>query len=296
MTYSIIGRDPDTGEIGAAVQSKFPGVGSIVLHGRVEAGCLTTQAFSDPMHGETGLALLERGATARQALDELLDGDEGRGRRQIAMLAHDGAPAAFTGDEVRGWRGWSGDAAGAHCVATGNTLAGEGVLAAMVETFETAQDEFAMRLIRALRAGRDAGGELRGLQSAAVLTFKPGGGYGGRSGRHVDIPVYDHDRPIEELARCYRLHRLSYFPSDPEDLMPIDAATALRLKAILRAHGFDGVRDGPAWEESAIAAMARFMGEQNYDNRIRDDALIDREVLEDILEKHPAGAGTGYSR
>jgi uncharacterized Ntn-hydrolase superfamily protein len=289
MTYSILGRDPATGEIGVAVQSKFPGVGSIVPHGRAGAGCIATQAFSNPGHGPLALDLLERGATAQEALQILLRGDADQAQRQIGILPTAGPPACHSGAEVLSWSGWSGVACGPDCAALGNTLAGESVVARMVDAFESTRGELAMRLIDALRGGRDAGGELRGQQAARVLVVKAGGGYGGRDGRHVDVSVYDHPEPIEELARCYALHRLSYFPSDPAQLVPIDAAIALELKAVLARAGFPGLAPTPEWDAAAIRAMQRFMGVENYDNRIRDDALIDLEVLQDIRRKHPPG-------
>ncbi len=286
MTYSIIGRDPDSGEIGAAVQSKFPGVGSIALHGRAGVGCVTTQAFANPLHGENGLALLALRASPEEALPVLLRADPERGQRQVALMDFEAAPAAFTGDEVLGWEGSAGSRHADHCVASGNALASDAVLDAMVEAFGATAGELTARLIAALRAGRDAGGELRGQQSAAVLVVKSDGGYGGAGGRHVDISVYDHAQPIEELARCFELHRLSYFPSDPADLVPVDAGIARELKAILAAKGYTGLGEGGGWGEAEIAALKRFMGMENYDNRLRDDALIDAEVLADIRRKH----------
>lgn len=287
MTYSIIGRDPGTGEIGAAVQSKFPGVGSIVLHGAADAGCLTTQAFSNPDHGAAGLELLRRGATAAETLAILLRNDDSTAQRQIAVLGLDGPPAAHTGHAVKGWPGWAGYATAPTSVAHGNGLRNERVAAEMADAFETSSGEIASRLIGALHAGEAAGGELRGLQSAGVLVVKPGGGYGGRTGRHVDISVYDHVEPIRELERCYGLHRLSYFPSDPADLMEIDGETARLLKRIFRLTEIADLPDTAGWDDGAIAAMKLFMGIENYDNRIRDDALIDREILQDIRLRYP---------
>jgi uncharacterized Ntn-hydrolase superfamily protein len=292
VTYSIIGRDAARGEIGAAVQSKFPGAGSIVLHGAAGAGCLTTQAFANPRHGADGLALLQQGLDAPAVLAALLGNDPAAGERQVAVLGPEGPPALHTGDEVRGWDGFAGGAMGRDCVACGNTLAGEQVPRVMVDTFAAAPGELAERLIAALAAGRDAGGELRGQQSAAVLVVKPGGGYGGWSGRHVDISVYDHPAPIDELARCYRLHRLSYFPSDPTLLVPVDAALARELKAIMGRAGFRDLPDTPDWGEAEIALLKRFMGTENYDNRLRDDALMDTEVLADLRRRYPARGRT----
>lgn len=292
MTYSIIGRDRDTGEIGAAVQSKFPGVGSIVLHGQAGVGGVTTQAFANPSHGERALELMALGASAEEALAILLRSDDAIGQRQLAILATSGSPAAYTGDEVRSWDGWSGDAKGTDCVASGNTLHGPMVVEAMAQAFEQTQGEIAARLIAALGGGRDAGGELRGQQSAAVLVVKPGGGYGGRTGRHVDISVYDHPQPIEELARCYRMHRLAYFRSDPAKLVAVDDAIARELKSIMRVARFRDLGETPNWGPTEIAAFGRFMGVENYDNRIRDDALVDLEVLGDLRQRYRGGSSS----
>lgn len=288
MTFSILGIDPDSGEMGIGVQSKFPGVGGIVAHARAGAGVVATQAFADPGHGARGLELLARGASAAETLAILLRGDASRDRRQIAVLDRAGAHAAHTGDAVLGWDGWSGAAGGRLCVAHGNGLAGPEVAARMATAFGAGAGDVALRLIAALEAGQAAGGELRGQQSAAVLVVKEGGGYGGSGGRHVDISVYDHPAPIAELRRCYGLHRLSYFPSDPDEVIEIGPDLARELKAILIRRGFlDGDPGGP-WDAAAIAAMERLMGTDNYDNRIRDDARIDTEVLADIRARHPA--------
>lgn len=286
MTYSILGHDPDTGEVGIAVQSKFPGVGSIIAHGRAGVGVVATQAFANPDHGPDALDLMALGASPDQTLEILLSGDGNRDERQIALMAADGTVASHTGAAVLGWAGHAGAARGRFCVAHGNSLSGEAVPRAMADAFDASGGEIAARLIGALDAGQAAGGELRGQQSAAVLVVKKGGGYGGRSGRHVDINVYDHATPIDELRRCYALHRLSYFPSDPKNLVEIDDALRDELRAVLRRGGYlEGDRSG-SWDETDIAAMARFMGTENYDNRIRDDALIDLEVLADIRAKH----------
>jgi uncharacterized Ntn-hydrolase superfamily protein len=286
MTYSIIGRDLEAGEIGAAVQSKFPGVGTIVLHGQAGAGCIATQAFANPRHGEVGLQLLKFGASPEEVMAILLRGDDNVDQRQLSILGPSGLPTAFTGTDVQGWDGWSGAAKGTHCVASGNTLRSEKVVVDMVRGFEATFGDMANRLVAALRAGRDAGGELRGQQSAALLVVKPGGGYGGWSGRHVDISVYDHPEPIEELQRCYQLHRLSYFPSDPGNLVEVNAPVARELKEIMGAAGFRNFPDTPQWDSEEISALQRFMGVENYDNRLRSDALIDREVLEDLRSRY----------
>lgn len=292
MTYSILGLDSDRDELGLAVQSKFPGVGSIIAHGRAGVGVIATQAFANPDHGEQGLDLLALGAAPADVIAILTRRDDNQAHRQIAVLDAEGRQADFTGAEVLDWDGWAGARRGAACLAHGNSLTGEAVVDAMVETFGSTEGDLATRLIAALGAGQAAGGELRGQQSAALLVVKPGGGYGGRSGRHVDISIYDHPQPIAELARCYGLHRLSYFPSEPDKLVPIDTDIARELKALLARQGYLKKAKGKptgTWDQAAIAALQRFMGVENYDNRIRADALIDLEVLADIRARYGKG-------
>ena len=221
------------------------------------------------------------GVSPEATLQILLDDDGNRGERQLAILTPKGS-ARFTGEEVRGWAGFAGAQDGNACLAHGNGLAGPQVLQAMVDGFAKTEGDFATRLIAALSSGEAAGGELRGVQSAGLQVFQEGAGYGGKQAKLVDISIYDHADPIGELSRCYGLHRLSYFPSEEEDLVPIDAETAAYLTKILVDEGYLEGAQGPDWDADKITAFARFMGTENYDNRIRDDALIDREVLADI--------------
>ncbi len=188
MTYSIIGRDLDKGEIGCAVQSKFPGVGSLVLHGRGGVGAVTTQGFADPRAAAKMLDLMEHGASADEAAAIAVRDLDGVAERQFGVLAMHGAGVGHTGAAMDDWNGFSGCMSGDGCIACGNALVGENVVAAMIRTFEAMADSpLADRLIAALRAGRDAGGELRGEQAAGLLVLKEEGGYGGLSrphGRH----------------------------------------------------------------------------------------------------------------
>ena len=127
MTFSILGRDSSNGDLGVAVQSKFPGVGSLVPYGQAEVGVVATQAFGNPRHGPLGLTLLECGASPQQAIDVLTAGDIDRHRRQFALLDGDGASAAYTGAAVADWDGWAGSTAGQHCISLGNGLASSAV-------------------------------------------------------------------------------------------------------------------------------------------------------------------------
>src|SRR3712207_3051247 len=150
MTYSILGFDRRNGDLGVAVQSKFPGVRSLVPYGEADVGVVATQAFGNPRHGTVGLRLLSCGATPQQAVDVLLRTDERRAVRQFALLDRSGEAAAHTGAELHRWDGWSGSAAGDGCVALGNGLASERVVTGMVATFEGHPGSLAERLMAAL--------------------------------------------------------------------------------------------------------------------------------------------------
>ena len=282
MTYSIIGRDRGREEIGCAVQSKFPGVSSLVLHGRGGVGAVTTQGFADPRAAATMLDLMERGAKADEAVTIAVRDLDGVSERQFAVMAMHGEGIAHTGAAMDEWNGFSGSKSGKECIVSGNALVGENVLTAMIKAFEvTGERPLADRLIAALRAGRDAGGELRGQQAAGLLVLKEEGGYGGLSDRMFDINIYDHEEPIEELARCAKLHRLSYFDSDPQEMVSIEGKTATFLKELLRARDYNA-SSGEEWREADTDVLARFLGEENYDNRIHYDGRIDGEVLNDL--------------
>ncbi len=283
MTFSIVAFDPANGDLGVAVQSKFPNVGASIPFARAGVGAVATQSYCNTSYGPRGLALLENGASPRQAVEILTGGDEQRDYRQVGVIDARGRAASFTGTHCFDW---AGDLQGAHCAAQGNTLAGPRVVESMVRAFEETPGALALRLMAALRAGQASGGDRRGQQSAALKVVRAGGGYGGFDDRYVDISVYDHPTPIAELERLYALHRLTYFRSDPERLIKIDAAIANELQQIMHARGFYKGAVTGICDEATLKALRDFMGWENYDERIRDDDLIDLEVLADMRHKH----------
>lgn len=197
-TFSIVGYDPDTGDLGVAVQSKFFAVGAVVPWARAGVGAIASQAYGNTSFGPRGLDLLEAGRPVHDVLRELLADDPDRERRQVGIVDARGQAAAFTGSECMEW---AGHEIGPDYTAQGNILVGEETVRAMAEAFESTGGLLADRLIAALRAGQAAGGDSRGVQSAAILIVREGGGYGGYNDRYCDLRVDDHDRPIEELAR-----------------------------------------------------------------------------------------------
>lgn len=196
-TFSIIGRDPATGELGMAVQSKTIAVGSRTRGGKGGVAIFAHQAASDPMYSTVGIELLEIGMTPQQALDMMLRSDEGRNSRQIAILDIQGRTASWDGP---GNSEWKGHKCGVNYCAQGNTLVGPETVAAMAQSFESSTGPLAERLLDALEAGEAHGGDKRGMESAALWILKPLSiqGFGDRE---LDLRVDESRNPFVELRR-----------------------------------------------------------------------------------------------
>ena len=210
-TFSIIARDPATGELGMAVQSKAFGAGNRA--GTIKGGVAVVahQASANPMYGTVGLELLAAGMTPKDALDFMLRADEGRDRRQVAILDMQGRTAAWSGPETNDWKGHH---CGTNYCAQGNILAGAEVVQAMVKSFESSSGPLPERLMGALDAAQAAGGDARGMQSGAIVIARALAGSGGFSDRVLDIRVDDHKTPLLELRRLLKLWRSGQILSD----------------------------------------------------------------------------------
>ncbi len=206
-TFSIVACDPKTGELGVAVQSRFLAVGAVVPWAKAGVGVIATQSLANTNYGPEGLKLLSRGVAPNDVVTKLTDTDPERAVRQLGIVNAAGKVATFTGGECNAW---AGGRTGANFAAQGNILAGEGVVNAMAESFEKSAGtgkELGQRLIDALQAGQAAGGDKRGMQSAALLVVRDGWGYAGLNDRYRDLRVDDHAEPIAELQRIYDLHK-----------------------------------------------------------------------------------------
>lgn len=203
-TYSIVARDPDTGEMGVAVQSHWFSVGPIVPWAEAGVGAVATQSFVNVAHGPNGLALLRQGKSARNALQTLIAADEGRDVRQVAIVDARGGAAAYTGKRCIVE---AGDQTGRGYSCQANLMEKDSVWPAMAAAFESAEGPLAERMLAALSAAEHEGGDIRGRQSAAVLVVA--GTSSGRvwEDRLVDLRVEDHPDPVAELTRLLRLHR-----------------------------------------------------------------------------------------
>ncbi len=206
-TFSIVGHDPATGELGVAVASRFFTVGNVVPWAKAGVGAVATQAYANTSFGWRGLDLLEKGLTPEEIKEVLIRNDDDPGRRQIGIVSADGKSATYTGE---GCTAWAGGRAGPHYAVQGNILAGEAVVASMEEAFLKTEGTLADRLYEAMLAGEKAGGDSRGKQSAALLVVKEGTGYGGYTDRAVDIRVDDHAEPFKELGRILKIGQMNY--------------------------------------------------------------------------------------
>jgi uncharacterized Ntn-hydrolase superfamily protein len=201
MTYSIVARDPSTGELGAATQSRYFAVGSVVPWAEPGVGAVATQSFAEVSYGPKGLALMRSGASAQDALAALRAEDDAEATRQVAMVDGRGTVGVFTGD---GCVAEAGSADGEGVSAQANMMERPTVWKAMVDAYAAAEGDLADRLMAALRAAEAEGGDIRGRQSAALLVVPA---EGEPWSRRFDIRVDDHRDPVTELGRLLVLAR-----------------------------------------------------------------------------------------
>ena len=298
-TYSIVAYDSVTGDLGVAVQSKFPNVGGLVPWARAGVGAVATQSLSNTDYGEKGLELIARGATAPEAMRIIMRSDTRPSQRQVGIVDARGNAASWTGDSTFDWAGGRTGGAGGQAGGKGQMIVGHGYAAQanimvsdatvrnMADAFERTRGSLADRLIAALVAGQAGGGDRRGMQSAALLVVRANAGYLGTTDRYIDIRVYDAPDPIKDLQRLYALHKLYFFTTDSADLIAITPALQKELEAILLVEPANQKEKWLAAPQSSLnetflTALANFMYWENYDVRVRMDGRIDRVALDDI--------------
>jgi uncharacterized Ntn-hydrolase superfamily protein len=210
VTYSIVARDPATGELGVAVQSHWFSVGAVVPWAEPAIGAVATQSIADPSYGPNALDLLREGVTARDALNQLVRRDAGAPMRQVAIVDARGQVAVHTG---RRCVQFAGDEVGRGFVCAANMMRNEGVPQAMARAFTTALGELPDRLLAALDAAEAVGGDVRGRQSAAMIVVRARDEQWNRS---IDLRVEDSAFPLVELRRLMRV-RQAYDLADRAD-------------------------------------------------------------------------------
>jgi oligopeptidase B len=253
-TYSIVARDPATGQLGVAVQSHWFSVGALVPWAEAGVGAVATQSFVDPSYGPLGLALLRAGRNASEALRGLLAADEGREVRQVAMIDAAGRVAAHTGARCIEA---AGHAAGKDYSVQANMMRGATVWPAMAKAFEAAKGDLAERMLAALEAAEAAGGDIRGKQSAALVVVS--GSPTGRpwQDRVFDLRVEDSPAPLPELRRLVTLAR-AYNLMNEGDLAveKKDDAGALAAYSAARAIA-PGNAEMVYWTAVSLVGMGR---------------------------------------
>lgn len=292
-TFSIVAHERATNSWGVAVASKFLAVGAVVPVARAGVGALATQALANLGYGTDGLALLEVGLPADVVLARLTQSDAGRDQRQLGLVDAHGRAATFTGKACMDWAGGiaSQTRDGDGFAVQGNLLAGPQVVQAMAAAFVGSSGTLAARLLAAVRAGDDAGGDRRGRQSAALLVVRPGGGYGGMTDRYLDLRVDDHAQPVSELQRVLVLHDLYFGVTPIAEKIKIMPELWQELQSRMRAaHAYAGPQHGLD-DAATRSAWRAFTGTENLEERVDIEAsLIDPPALAYIRERFPLDA------
>ena len=269
MTFSIVARSTDGETWGVAVASKFLAVGAVVPAAVAGVGAVATQADANVAYKGQALAHMDEGATASVALQRLLEEDEGRDSRQVGIVDSEGHAVSHTGHACLDWAGSVTGPDDTGYAIQGNVLAGEFVVAAMQDAFEAsdADEPLARRLLAALAAGDDAGGDKRGRQSAALLVVREGAGYAGGDDIAVDLRVDDHPDPVTELARLLDLNDLYLTASTEAERVAITPELDEEIQHLVHERGFDDLQ---SWA-----------GTENYEMRVDPGGeWIDERILE----------------
>ena len=275
-TFSLVARDPESGDLGVVTASKFLAVGAVVPYAVADIGAVATQSYANTSYGPRVVRALRAGVPL-DLIDRALQAtDDQIGLRQYGLVDAVGRAVSFTGDECHPW---AGGRAGAGYAAQGNLLTGPEVIEALVESFEAARGPLPERLVSALAAGDQAGGDARGRQSAALLVVRAEGGYGAANDRYIDLRVDDDPDPVPRLARLLALQRLYFGQPSEDDLLPIEGEVEVRLLSVLRAAGFEvGLR----WDDAAEGSLRTLAGVENLEQRLAERGRIDRAVLEHL--------------
>jgi len=270
VTYSIVAVDPVTGARGVAVASKALCVGAHVPWGRAGFGALATQAWHDLRYGWEGLALLEQGLSAAAIIQKLTYGDDDAPHRQLGIVDRNNNVGSYTGSRCLPW---AGGMCGVGYAVQGNLLSGAQTVEAMAASYEaSAGQPFVHRLVHALLAGDEAGGDRRGRQSAAVKVWRAEPAHLTDVDTVGDLRVDDAPMPVHELAKLVPRLWLDYGTSVPETALPLTGQTAERVATALKT--------SPAEVEPVLV---RWASELNLESRLLP-GKIDLTVLE-VLER-----------
>ncbi|MBE0698368.1 MAG: DUF1028 domain-containing protein, partial [Anaerolineaceae bacterium] len=253
-TFSIVARDPETSQMGVAVQSHWFSVGSLVPWAEAGVGVVATQSIVEPSYGPLGLELMYANKSASSVLNALLEPDEGRELRQVAMVDFHGRVAAHTGSRCIAE---AGHEIGDQFSVQANMMSNREVWPAMAAAYRAANGDLADRMLAALVAGQEAGGDIRGRQSACILIVKARASKRPWDDTLIDLRVEDHPNPIEELQRLVRLYR-AYDKMNAGDYYLEKNDTARALEAYSAAAGIaPEIDELPFWQAVTLADLGQ---------------------------------------
>ncbi len=255
-TYSIVARDPATGELGVAVQSHWFSVGAVVPWAEAGAGAVATQSLVDPAYGPLGLSLMRMGRSGPAALASILAGDEGREVRQVAIIDASGKIAVHTGSKCIQPAGHQLDAEGQFSVQA-NLMSNDRIWQAMARAYRQAKGDLADRMMAALEAAEAEGGDIRGRQSAALIVVSAKATGKPWIDRRFDLRVEDHPEPLKELRRLVTLQR-AYLHMNAGDLAVEtgDFDGAAKEYAAARSYA-PQIVELPFWQAVSLANTGR---------------------------------------
>lgn len=281
-TFSLVAYDFENGDLGIIVQSKFPAVGALVPWAKAGVGAVATQAWVEPAFGPWGLEHIANGKSAHETMKVLIQHDDEsmREHRQFGIVDSKGRAAAYTGKECMEW---AGHIIGDGFTCQGNILAGEDVVNNMAEAYERTDGDIVNKLFATLNAGQAAGGDRRGMQSAAIYVAREGGCYGGILDRWIDVRVDEHQDPIKELERIFKIYDMTLLSrEDPSRLHKLEGELALKVQKALRILCYIDELEENTFP---IEALERWMGVNNFENKMRNDGTIWESVLEYMFEQ-----------
>nr|MBC7245670.1 DUF1028 domain-containing protein [Chloroflexota bacterium] len=251
-TFSIVARDAQTGQLGVAVQSHWFSVGRLVCWAEAGVGAVATQALVQVSYGPLGLERMRRGFSAPEALAELLSADEGREMRQVAMVDAQGRVAAHTGTQCIAE---AGHEVGEGFSVQANMMANNQVWPAMSHAFRQAQGDLAERMLTALEAAQNAGGDVRGKQSAALLIVAGEPTPEPWTGVLVELRVEDHPEPLVELRRLLNLHRAYEHMNQGDALLGENRTEEALAEYRLAAQMAPDIPELPFWHAVTLADL-----------------------------------------
>ncbi len=265
-TYSIVARDPETGEMGVAVQSHWFSVGSIVSWAEAGVGAVATQSFVEPSYGPLGLALMRAGKTAPEALKALLAADAHGNVRQVAMVDRHGNVAVHTGGSCIAA---AGHQTGKGYSVQANMMEKDTVWGAMAKAYESTDGDLAERLMAAMEAAQAEGGDIRGRQSAAILVV-PGKSEGAPwAERVVDLRIDDHAEPLVEMRRLLKVHRAYAHMNEGDAHMTEENVEAAMTSYAAAAEMYPEMVEIRYWQAITMASAGK----------VRESLPIFREVF-----------------